>query len=155
MKKVLISFLLAIAIVIPTATTEAADVPEFRQVAGNYANYIGTQRSHYGFTSYDYNCDLNVGDALVQQYMQFLTSYYPFYFIGNDSSDLRRTANSQDIFYFYFGYNGPTYAPPVTMGKSKKRNSAYCHVAVVIQHYYAQGYARVKIQVANGLSYGG
>lgn len=36
MKKFLVPVLFAFAILIPTAQVSAADVPDFRQVAGNY-----------------------------------------------------------------------------------------------------------------------
>ena len=153
MKKFVMSLLLAIAIMIPTVTTKAADVPDFRSVAGNYASYAGTQRSN-GYISYDYDCDLNVGDSLVQQYMQLLTGNYPFYYLGNEVNDATRSS-AQKFVHLYFGYNGSGYAQPANMGMRKKRNPVYCHVSIMVCYYYQQGVERIKIRVADGLSYGG
>ena len=39
MKKFLVLYMLAIAIIIPTAVADAVDVPSFRRVAGNYVPF--------------------------------------------------------------------------------------------------------------------
>lgn len=69
MKKFLVLCMLAVAILIPTAIVEAADVPEFLSVVGNKAKYIGGQQirerpgkvKHGNYDTFAYQCDVDSG----------------------------------------------------------------------------------------------
>lgn len=152
MKKFLISMICTIVLMFPTILAEAADVPNFQSVAGNNVIFAGTQSSKNGSVSYDYDCEVNSGgDNYVRRYINLLTNNYPFSYDGNDVEDYTRSSAHKYVRY-YFDYTGSKSVSNVNFGRKKMPH--YCNVSIMVCYYYDTGIQRIKIRVANGLSYG-
>ena len=136
MKKILLSFLLAFAftIFIPTSQTLAADVPDFRQVAGNYVTNGERVNSRKGYRIYGYNCPINLNENFAEQYI-YLLGQYGIVCIGHTANDFRRSS-AQYIDKWFFNCRGL----PMEVWRYK---------------YFNEGRTSFSIRISNGLSYAG
>ena len=105
MKNFLVICMLAVAILIPTAIVEAADVPSFSRVAGNYVPFKTKEiwRSKKGRTYY-YECSVDLRENFVTQYIDLLKRYGITY-TGHEYKDFRKTS-AQYVDKWYFNCRG-------------------------------------------------
>ena len=158
MKKFLLPMLLALAILLPTMQAQAADVPEFLSVVGNYAEYVGGQNindKNGVYTTYSYDCDdISFAEDLVVEYCQYLISNYPFAFAGGYENDYTRTS-AEKFEVALFNYTGNKYVASFISKDHKRKIQYTCNVRVFTHAQYRTGVMRITIGVANGLTYGG
>lgn len=135
MKKFLLPILLAFVILIPTLEAQAADVPSFSRVAGNYVPFKTKEiwRKKDGRTYY-YECSVDLRGNFAEQYINLLKKCGITY-IGHESKDFRRTS-AQYIDKWFFSYRG------------KK-------IVFWNYRYFAEGRMTFSVHVPNGLTYEG
>ena len=134
MKKVFMICLLAFAVMIPTAIASAADVPDFRQVAGNYVRDGERVQTKKGYRVYAYECSVDLNENFAEQYVQLL-SQSGLSYAGHEANDWRRTsAQYLDKWYFYCR------GQRVEFWRYK---------------YFNEGRTSFSVRISNGLSYGG
>lgn len=104
MKKILLPILLAFAILTPTAQVSAADVPDFRQIAGNYVTDGERLHAKKGYYIYAYSCSVDLRPNFAEQYINLLRRSGLTY-IGHDYKDFRRTS-AQTIEKWFFSCRG-------------------------------------------------
>ena len=92
MKKFLIPFIVTFAIFISTAIVEAADVPSFSRIAGNYVPFKTKEiwKGNGGRTYY-YECSVDLRENFATQYINLLRRRGLNY-IGHEAKDWRRTS---------------------------------------------------------------
>lgn len=97
--------LLAFTIFMPTFTAEAADIPSFSRVAGNYVPFKTKEiwRKKDGCTYY-YECSVDLRENFAVQYAKLLKQYGISY-LGHEASDFRRTS-AQYIDKWFFSCRG-------------------------------------------------
>ena len=134
MKKFLMPFLLAVAILIPTAAVEAADVPDFRQVAGNYVTDGERVHSKKGYYVYAYSCSVDLRPNFAEQYVDLLQRSGLTY-TGHDYKDFRRTS-AQTVEKWFFSCRGR-------------------RVEFWQYNYFDEGRISFSVRVADGLTYAG
>lgn len=139
MKKFLLtlSLLLAFAIIIPTtASVEAANVPNFLQVAGNHVRYTGVENNRKkNNRSYRYECSLDLRESFAEQYVNLLRQS-GFTLINHEVNDWRRLNPPRYLDKWILRYSGQ-------------------QVEIWKYQYFEQGRKSFSIVVPNGLSYGG
>ena len=90
MKKVLMTFLLTIAVMIPALSVEAADVPNFRQIDYSQIKFIKSESSEV-LSFYRYGCDdvlyNQSGFQFASKYVQMLTKQYQFKLVKSSSDE--------------------------------------------------------------------
>lgn len=76
MKKFLLLLLLVLFIITPIVTVEAADIPSFSRVAGNYVPFKTKEiwRKKDGCTYY-YECSVDLRENFAAQYTKLLKQY--------------------------------------------------------------------------------
>ena len=98
---------IAAFIAIPTFVVEAADVPDFRQVAGNYvSNGERVNNTKKGYRVYAYECSVDLRENFAEQYLQLLTQN-GFALVGHEANDWRRTS-AQYLDKWFLRYRGRT-----------------------------------------------
>ena len=105
MKKFLLPLFLAFAVLVPTLAVEAADVPSFSRVAGNYVPFkLKENNRKKGQRTYYYECSVNLQENFAEQYINLLTRSGLSY-VGHKANDWRRTS-SQYLEEWYFNCRG-------------------------------------------------
>ena len=135
MKKFLLPLLLALAILIPSVQAQAADVPDFRQVAGNYVTdgeRVNARKK--GYYVYAYNCPLDLRQNFAEQYINLLIRN-GCSFVGHEANDWRRTS-AQYLDKWYFRCRGQA-------------------VEFWQYQYFDQGRISFSVRVGHGLTYAG
>ena len=132
MKKVFMICLLAFAVMIPTAIASAADVPDFRQVAGNYVRDGERVISKKGYRSYDYECSIDLRENFAEQYINLLQRS-GLTFIKHEYFDWRRTS-AQYLDTWHFKCKGLA----VEFSQYK---------------YFDEGRTSFSVRITNGLTY--
>ena len=133
MKKFLSVIILSIAILIPTAIVEAADVPSFSRVAGNYVPFkLREENKKNGYRTYYYECSVDLRENFVSQYISLLKRYGITY-VGHDSKDWRKTS-AQYLDRWYFSCRGQ-------------------RVEVWQFKYFSEGRMTFSVKVPYGLTY--
>ena len=103
MQKLLLTLFLAIAILIPTVQAQAADVPNFRRVAGDYVS--GGERTHHDkkkMFCYSYECSTDLRQNFAEQYINLLRQR-GILLVDHEENDWRATsAHYLDIWYFTY-----------------------------------------------------
>ena len=154
MKKLCFIFVLVFLLALSVA--EAADVPNFRDVAGEFAQLdefvSGRENEHYSYV-----CDLDIDRQLnfAEQYVAFLVQYYPFVVTEHYTHDYTRTSAmyAED---WYLEYTGPKHVAKFPALHLEMRGRRYpCHVHVVRHQMFEEGQTNVGISVAYGLDYAG
>ena len=138
MKKVFTMPLLLMAIFvissISTTVAEAADVPDFRQVAGNYVRDGERVQSRKGYRVYAYECSVDLRENFAEQYINLLRQN-GLALVGHEANDWRRTS-AQYLDKWFFRCKGLT----VEFWRYK---------------YFGEGRTSFSVRIANGLTYGG
>lgn len=134
MKKFLIPLVMAFALVLPTIAAEAADVPDFRQVAGNYVTDGERVNSKKGYRIYAYSCSVNLRENFAEQYINLL-QLNGLTLVGHEAKDWRKTS-AQYLDKWYFNCRGQR----VEFWRYK---------------YFNEGRTSFSVRVANGLTYAG
>ncbi len=136
MKKLYVSILVVLAIVasIPLTHATAADVPDFRRVAGDYVTDGERVNSRKGYRVYAYDCSLDIRENFAEEYCNLLLQSGLSY-NGHEAKDFRKTS-AQYIDKWFFSYRGY----PVEFW-------AY--------RYFSEGRTSFSVRVANGLTYEG
>lgn len=136
---------------------EAADVPEFLDVVGNRATYVGGQQirdKNGDYNTYSYECDdINVGEDLATEYCNYLITYYPFHFDGGFENDYTRTS-AEEFTTALFTYTGSKYSNAFICKDYKRKRQYSCNVAVFTHAQYQIGIMKITIRVATSLIYG-
>ena len=105
MKKFLLPLFLAFALIIPTAIVEAADVPSFSRVAGNYVPFkLREENKKSGRRTYYYECSVDLRENFAEQYINLLRRCGLTY-IGHEAKDWRKTS-AQYLDRWYFNCKG-------------------------------------------------
>lgn len=150
MKKFLM-LVLAFVLIIPIAKAQAADVPNFQDVGGNYLTFTGREvAAKKGYICYGYDCDIDLNENFAEQFINYLVQNCGFQFAGHKFDDFTRTS-AQTFEYWQFNYVGSKYVAPFQ--KSKK--SVPCHLEVGRSKNYQTGITHFSVRIANGLTYGG
>lgn len=89
MKKFLIPFMLAVAILIPTAIVEAADVPSFYQIGGSYLTLTERADTEKGYRFYAYDCNIDLNEEFAEQFIKNLVNDYNFRLAAHFINDYR------------------------------------------------------------------
>ena len=108
MKKFLLALplLLAFALLIPTVTAEAADIPSFSRVAGNYAPYKNKENNRKkNLRWYYYECSIDLRENFAEQYINLLKRSGLTY-VGHKADDWRRQSNPAYLDVWYFNCRG-------------------------------------------------
>lgn len=136
MKKIFSMLVIAVAlsIIIPTTYAFAADVPDFRRVAGNVVR-DGERVNSKINSVYAYECAVNQYDYFGDQYVSLLRQSGLSY-MGHDAKDFTRTSSAMYIDKWYFSCRGQR----VEFWRVK---------------YYGEGRTSFSVRVANGLTYEG
>ena len=154
MKKFLVPLLLALALLLPTAISEAADVPDFRSVAGNNVTFTGKEVTGSGYVVYGYDCSVDMNENFAEQYMRSLMNNYPFYYSDHFLNDYRKT--SAELFEnWIFGYSGSKNISTFAMKDHKTKTVYRAHLVVRRHPNWQNGITHFAIYIANGLTYGG
>lgn len=137
MKKLLLIWVAAFFILIITSMTyaTAADVPDFRRVAGDVVTDGERVNSKKGYRVYAYECAVNQYDYFADQYVQLL-GQFGLYYMGHDYKDFSRSSSAMYIDKWYFSCRGQQ----VEFWRTK---------------YYGEGRTSFSVRVANGLTYEG
>lgn len=150
MKKILM-LALAVVLVLPIATAQAADVPNFLQVTGNYVTQIdGQNLSKQGYRTYSYICSVDLRDNFAKQYVSLLLNNYDFKLIDHEFDDFIKTS-AKTFEWWYFTYTG---SKNVTAAH-EVIGPAHWNVYVVEVKNYESGMKNFSIAVSYGLTYGG
>ena len=123
-----------LSIILPTTYAFAADVPDFRRVAGDYVTDGERVNSRKGYRVYAYDCSLDIRENFAEEYCNLLLQSGLSY-NGHDAKDFRRTSG-QYIDKWFFSYRGY----PVEFW-------AY--------RYFTEGRTSFSVRVANALTYEG
>ena len=156
MKKFLVLCMLAVAILIPTAVVEAADVPEFLSVVGNKATYIGGQQIRDKSGNYDtfaYQCDVDSGRDLAGEYCKYLISEYPFRFNDAFEEDYIKTS-AKRFTVMFFNYTGSKQVGKITHTCMNERRDYHGHVVIWLTENFLEGTAQITVDVPIELTYG-
>ena len=133
MKKFFIPLLLVLAILIPTAIVEAADVPSFSRVAGSYVPFkLREENRKNGRRTYYYECSVDLRENFATQYINLLRRSGLNY-IGHEAKDWRRTS-AQYLDKWILSCRGQ-------------------RVEVWQFRYFAQGRMTFSVKVPYGLTY--
>ena len=145
MKNFFVPLLLAIALLLPTTITEAADVPDFRSVAGNSVSR-GDWRQDSSYYAYVYGSN-TLNDNFIERYINLLQQKYPFKLINHDYNDWR-SLSGQYLDIWTFRYTGSKrVSSPFLDGRGQFEIWRY--------KYFSEGRTSFSIKVADGLTYGG
>ena len=153
MKKFLLPMLLALAILIPSAQVQAADVPGFYQVGGRYLTFTGREDNGNGYRVYGYDCSVDLNEDFAERYMLALVNNYGFQFIGYFVNDYRR--NSAEMFESWmFAYGG--YKDVAVFIEKDRRNKQNYPANLVVRRHknWQRETTHFSIKVAYGLTYG-
>ena len=126
--------MLAFAILIPSLQAQAADVPDFRQVAGNYVTDGERVNSRKGYYVYAYDCSLDLNQNFAAQYINLLRRS-GCSLVGHEAKDFRRTS-AQYVDKWYFRCRGQV-------------------VEFWQYQYFDQGRISFSVRVGHGLTYAG
>ena len=157
MRKCFLTLFLVLFIAIPATSAKAGNVPEFTSVVGNDAVYVGGQNiddKNGVYTTYSYDCDdIKLGEDLVVEYCQYLTSNYPFVLIGGYENDYTRTS-AESFEIALFNYTGSKHVGSFISKDYKRKIQYTCNLRVFTHAQYQTGIIRITIGVADGLTYG-
>ena len=130
MKKFLLPLVLAFAILIPTVTVEAADIPDIRQINSSIRPDISIldTKSNY----YSYTC--NNGNKFAMLFAQMLVTNYPFKVVERFVDD--------EYPEWYLAYTGSKKVAP---------NKEWFNAHVLI----SSSNSEIEILIGKGLSYAG
>lgn len=137
MKKFLLPMLLTFAVLISAVQVQAygiADVPDFREVAGNDVTDGERVNSRKGYRVYAYSCPIDDDDDFAAEYVEYLIDW-GLTQIGHEYKDYRRTS-AQSVEKWFFTCDGQ-------------------RVEFWQYNYYSEGRISFSVRVANGLTYGG
>lgn len=128
--------LLAFAFFMPTVTAEAADIPSFSRVAGNYAPFkLKEDNRKGGRRTYYYECSVDLRENFAAQYINLLKRSRLTY-IGHETNDWRRQ-------------NPPRYLDKWILSCKGQR------VEVWQFRYFDEGRMTFSVKVPYGLTYEG
>ena len=154
MKKVFLPMLLAWTIFTSAVQVEAADVPGFYQVGGNYLTFTGRENTSKGYRVYGYDCDVDLQENFAERYLNALVNNFNFSILDHYVNDYRRgQAKLWDVWVLrYNGYKNPSTF--VHKNVAKLKSPYYCHLVVSRGKDWTTGITHFSIRVSNGLSYG-
>lgn len=154
MKKFFLPLVMAFALVLPTVTAKAADVPGFHQVGRNYLTFTGREDTHKGFRVYGYDCSVDLNENFAEQYMNALTRNYGFQLIGHYVNDYRSTSATlyERWVFVYTGSKGVSKFEHKNI--RDRKNPYYCHLVVSRSNNWQTDTRHFSIRIAYGLSYG-
>ena len=124
----------SICVVVPKAQAAAADVPDFRRIAGNIVR-DGERVSSSKNSVYAYECAVNQYDYFGDQYVKLLCQSGLSY-LGHDAKDYTRTSSAMYIDKWYF--------------RCWEKSVEFWRIK-----YYNEGETSFSVRVGNGLSYEG
>ena len=151
MKKFLMPLLLIVAIMIPTAIAEAADVPSFYQVGGNYLTFTGKEVGRKKpIRTYGYDCSIDLRENFAEQFMNNL---YNFRLVGHFFNDYRRTS-AETFEEWIFVYTGSKRVSTFVEKDHHSNRTYNANLVVGIRKNWQQETTHFFIRVANGLTYG-
>ena len=137
---------------LPTALVEAADVPDFRTVAGNNVQEeIDERVKGRNSNFYSYECDLDLKEDFVNRYVDLLMKKYHFVFIDYHSKEWPLSALRHDTWIF-------KYVGSKTVASFKNEHDGeihYCHLRLTKARNFEEGKKYFYLKIANGLTYGG
>ena len=155
MKKFLLPMLLALAILIPSAQVQAADVPGFYQFGGSYLEFTGREDEHNkGYRVYGYACSVDLDEDFAERYMQNLLSNYNFRLVDYFVNDYRRgQAKLRES--WVFEYTGSKRVSEFELfNYADLHNPYYCHLNVSRYKDWNSEITHFSIRIAYGLTYG-
>lgn len=91
MKKIFLSILIAIAVLLPTIAVEAADVPSFYKIGGSHFYLTINDRSgtEKGYRYYGYECEVDLNENFAEKFIETLVNDYNFRLIAHYVNDYR------------------------------------------------------------------
>ena len=157
MKKILPLMLAALIFFPAVAVQAAADVPDFRVVAGNNVRFFNSEWSNDGgHITYEYICDLDLDkrENFAAKFVNYLrANNYPFVLTKNAKDDYISTS-AHFIERWVFDYTGSKNISKVRLA-SPALGDFRGHILVQRFRYFLEDVTKIQIRVANGLTYGG
>ncbi len=153
MQKIL-PIILALAIIIPAFAAEAADVPDFRAVAGRqvkFTNSIKWSNPTANTRFYKYRWSVDLDENFVEQYVILIQKTGLFTLIAHDVVNYKD--GSEDTDKWVFVYKGPKRKVPTFETFNKDPYKA--HLTIDKRQKYKKGVVELTIRVAARLTYGG
>ena len=153
----LLVFAFYISIIMPMEYAEAADVPDFMDVAGDKASYYGVEHSssERGVCDiYQYWMSIDDGEDLAYEYTRLLLKNYPFIFIGGFQNDYISTS-AQFFETALFDYIGSKNINSFIRRDVERKSQYSCKLYISIQENFSEGRTICFIGVAQGLTYAG
>ena len=149
MKKFLLPLMLAVAILIPAAQTQAADVPGFYQVGGRYLTFTGREGTGNGYRVYGYDCSVDLNEDFAEEFMSSLSN---FRLVGHFVNDYKGKAKSRECWIFV--YTGSKNVSKFEYKNMRDRKTYYGHLVVGRSKNWQTDITHFSIRVAYGLTYG-
>ena len=144
---------LAIMIATPAYTAEAADVPDFRSIAGRqvkFTNNVRWSRDSLGSQRhYNYRCSVDLDEHFAEQWVNLVMRSGLFKLIAHDKGDLPNSSLEK----WYFVYVGPKKNVPTF--NTVEQDYYKVHLSLWKSEEYNYGYIEFSIHVAPRLTYGG
>ena len=151
MKKFFVPLLLAMLMLLPMAISEAADVPDFRTVAGNHVTDDERVASKKGYNLYSYECDPDLKENFAERYVNLLLKNYPFHLVDHHTNEY--PLSQYYIETWIFRYDGSKKISAFKM--SNKGKDYYCHLELNKYRHIDEETKSFAIRIANGLTYAG
>lgn len=155
MKKYLLFALafFSVMIFIPALGAEAADVPDFRQVAGRYVQFtnnvrwsrdsLGSQRH------YNYRCSVDLNENFAEQWVNLVQRSGIFSIIAHDKKNFSSWSEEK----WYFIYKGSKKNVPTF--NTWEQDYYKVHLSLIKRQKYDKGTTEFSINVAPRLTYAG
>ena len=150
MKKFFVPLLLAVAILIPTAIVEAADVPSFYQIGGRYLTFTGKEvDTKRAMRVYGYDCSIDLREDFAEQ---FMNSLYNFRLVGHYFNDYIKTS-AETFEYWVFVYTGSKNISTFVQEDYQRNHLYNAHLVVGRHKDWQRAITHFSIKIANGLTY--
>lgn len=144
---------LAIMIATPAYKAEAADVPDFRSIAGRqvkFTNAVRWSRASLGSRRhYDYRCSIDLDEHFAEQWVNLVMRSGLFKMIAHDKKNFSNWSQEK----WYFVYIGPKKNVPTF--NTVEQDYYKVHLSLQKNEEYNYGYKKFTIAVAPRLTYGG
>ncbi len=143
----------AVLVAIPNVTAEAADVPDFRQVAGRQVkntSRVRWSRDDLGRERhYLYGWSVDLDENFCEQYVNLIQRTGLFKLIANNEGGYTNTKLTD----WYFVYVGPKKNVPTF--RTREQDYYDVHLSITKSANYRTGDTELTIHVAPRLTYGG
>ena len=154
MKKFLIPLLLIVAIMMPTAIVEAADVPSFYKIGGKsfYATLNDKGGNEKGYRYYGYECEVDLNENFAEQFIKILINDFNFRQVTHFVNDYR---DDQSTVFdtWVFTYTGSKKISTFNTTNYGDMKNYKGHLVISRKKDWNAESTEFLIYIANGLTY--